>query len=306
MYRYKKIDKYMALLDYAVDTMFSDGWGYESGSILTGAQTISFIRDLYPGQSRPRMYSFKAGAAAVANDTTIKLGLIDFADWGDTASTVATGSIVLRRGDVLNFGTVAAPNPVVIDKDTVIPAVTTLAATVDVPVLGLLDAIAANDEAFSYALVPIQFVETGGAFDNASDIATAQNKSVGYWSLKAVTGRNATTTLSGSMFTNDPSVSIFNKLNNGGRYGYYEIRYHPYCQFPFLGDDGVVTTYRYGSGPQAKTATVTTNFKATMDKTDIIKCEASLEACGRPVDYVLLSTDSSEVTNFTWTNADLT
>lgn len=294
------------LLDYAVDTMFDEGWGYTSGSIMTGAQTISFVRDLYPGKSRPRMYSFKAGAAAVANDVEIKLGLINFADWSDAASAVATGSIVLRKGDVLNFGTEAAPNPVVIDADTAIPAVTTLAATVTVPVLPLLDAIAANDEAYSYALVPVQFVETGGAFDNSSDIATAQNKSVGYWSLKAVTGRNATLTLSGSMITNDPSVYIFNKLNNGGRYAYYEIRYHPYCTFKFLADDGTTTTYQYGKGPQAKVATCTSNFKATMDKTDIIKVEATLEACGRPIDYVILSTDSAEVTAFTWTNADLT
>jgi hypothetical protein len=37
-----------------------------------------------------------------------------------------------------------------------------------------------------------------------------------------------------------------------------------------------------------------------MDKTDMVKVEATLEACGRPEDYVLLSTNSAEVTAIAW------
>lgn len=296
----------MAILeDYGVDTMYETGWGYDAGSILTGQQSISFLKPLRPNRSRPSMYSFKAGAVAAADATTIKLGLIEVAERNST-SAVAVGSIVLRRGDVLNFGTEAAPNPVVINKDTAIPAVTTVAATVDVSVLPLLDALALNDEAFSYALNPLQFVETGGALDNSSDIATAQNKSVGYWALKAVTGRNATITLSGSMIKEDSTVHALSKLNDGGRAVYYEIRYHPYTTFTYLADDGTTVEIKYGSGPQAKKVTATSNFKVTMDKTDIVKVEASMEVSGLPEDYVILSTDSEEVTNITWTNADLT
>lgn len=296
------------LASWGVDTLYEKGYDYQSGDIKTGAETISFVKALNKGESRPRMYSFKTGAAAVADDTTITLGLIDYADFNDAVSTVATGSIVLRKGDVLDFGVADdpyVPNPVVIAKDVVIPAVTTLTATVNVEVLPLLAPIAINAEAYSYALLPVQFVETGGMFDNSADIATAQNKSVGYWSLKAITGRNATVTLSGSMIVQDSSMYEFNAVNEGGRFLYYEIRFHPYSNFSYLDSEGNTQTVLYGSGPQAKVGTCTSSFKMMADKTDLIKCEASMESAGRPIDYVMLSINSEEVTKFTWTNTDL-
>jgi hypothetical protein len=283
------------LSSYGIDTFYETGFGYSASSVLTGQQTISFFRALSPGTSRPIMYEFDADAAALADAVTIDLNFLQQAEEGGTP-TAATGKIVLRRGDILNFGTESAPNPVVINQDIAIDS----AAATTVSILPLISGVALAAKAYSYALMPLQFVETGGSFDNASDIATAQNKSIGYWSLKAVTGRNATLTLSGALITQDPSVYALSKLNDGGRYLYYEIRYHPYTRFTYLADNGTATEVKYGSGPQAKKATCTSNFKMTMDKTDMVKVEATLEACGRPEDYVLLSTNSAEVTAIAW------
>jgi hypothetical protein len=289
------------LQDYSVDTMYENGWDYAAGDIRVGRETYSLIRPLFPGTSRPRLFRLAATADAVADDISLSLAITDYADFNDTTATATSAAgetIRLSRGDVLNFGTEASPVIAVINEDKVIDD---SVAGIAVEVLPLIADIGstAGDTCFTYAMVPIQFVATGGMFDNASNIATANNKSTGYWELKATTSRNATSTLSGAMITSDYSMYIFEALNGGGRFAYYEVRYYPATPFNYIDDVGAQSK-GYGSGPGSARATVTSNFKVTPDATEIIQVEGSIEAVGKPLDYVIMSNDSSEPSKFTW------
>lgn len=273
------------LKDYAIDTIYETGFGQDSGDIRTGRDTISFFRPLIPGQSRPNLYQFDVGTGgAAANDVVLPLTVAAI----DGLAVSGGESVTLSQGDVLNFGTVAAPEIVVIN------AISTVAQGADtaVPILPLIDARLAADSALSYALIPITFGGTGGSFDNASNIATATAKNSGLWDLKATTGRSGTTTLSGPMFANDRAVYEFQSLNRGGRNCYYESRYHPYIENTYI-DDTSTVTISYGSGPGAEVATTTCVFKVNTDATEIVTAEVTLEAIGSTADYVILSTDNA-------------